>query len=314
MARSLSVTAVSGSSRNRGVLLVAALCAILSGGLMFAFLNSRGGDGKDLEDALSSAGGAETVVIVTRNVAVGEKITSDMLTTSPIPPTALLENRYTSTEDLIGRVTTAPIFKGEQVTDFKVTTFLGQNSLAYKVPTGMRAISVMVPHEAWATAGLIQPGDRVDVMGITTLMKVDPLTGEEKPNVVAGLIAQDVEVLAVSQTMVRVIPKVDANGNVQVSATPSASSTATATDGTNASTTGAQITDPNAKPGDEAPTYQEAISVTLALSPELAGKVGIIDAMKDEAAQFRLMPRQKGDTSQVTGTTVWSFDDLFIKK
>lgn len=312
MARSFSsVAAVSGNSRSTGLILVAGLFAILSGGLMFAFLNSRGGDGQTLDDALSKTGGAENVVVVTRDVAVGEKITSDMLRTQSVPAAALLAGRVTKSEDLLDKVTTAPLYTGEQVLESKVTTFVGQNTLSYKVPEGMRAISVMVPHEAWAAAGLVQPGDRVDVLGITTFIKTDPLTGEEKPNVVAGLIAQNVEVLAVAQTMTRVIPKVE--GNVNASATPSASGTAAA-DGSTTSTNGAEITDPKAKPGDVAPTYAEAISVTLALSPDLAAKVGIIDAMKDDAGQFRIMPRQKGDTGTVTGTVVWSFEDLFAKK
>lgn len=313
MARSFSsVAAVSGNSRSTGLILVAGLFAILSGGLMFAFLNSRGGDGESLNDAINSAGGAENVVVVTRDIAVGEKITSDMLRTQSVPAAALLAGRVTKTEDLLDKVTTAPLYTGEQVLESKVTTFVGQNTLSYKVPEGMRAISVMVPHEAWAAAGLVQPGDRVDVLGITTFIKTDPLTGEEKPNVVAGLIAQNVEVLAVAQTMTRVVPKVE--GTVNASASPAASGTAAADGSTTTITNGAEVVDPKAKPGDLAPTYAEAISVTLALSPDLAAKVGIIDAMKDDAGQFRIMPRQKGDTGTVTGTVVWSFEDLFAKK
>ena len=311
MARTLSVSSVSGSSRNRGVLLLAALFGVLSAGLMFAFLSNRGNDSADLEAALTTAGGAESVVVVTRNILVGEKITSDMLTTKPVPATALLAGRVTNPEGLIGKVAVAPLYAGEQVIESKVTTFVGQITLAYKVPEGMRALSLQIPHEAWVNSGLIQPGDRVDVLGITTLMKTDPLTGEEKPNVIAGLIAQDVEVLAVAQTTVKVIPNVDGK-LVTVPSTGDAAPTVVAR--STVTSSGAQLTDPKAKPGDDAAHYELAISITLALPPDLAAKVAILDAMKDDMGQYRLIARQKGDTTRLTGTLLWNFDEIFPKK
>ncbi|GIW17039.1 MAG: hypothetical protein KatS3mg064_0196 [Tepidiforma sp.] len=226
---------------------------------------------------------------------VGEKITSDMLTTRTIPATALLPGRVKDSDlsTLVGKVATAPMFAGEQVIDAKVTTYVGQDTLAYKVPQGMRAISLQVPHEAWIAAGLPQPGDRVDILGITTLSKVDPLTGEEKPNVVAGYIAQDVEVLAVAQAVVKTVPKVDgANGGAGGTGT-----------GTSATTAGAVK--------QEAATYEKAVSITLALPPDLAAKVALIDAMRDDVGQYRILPRQKGDTDPITGKQVWTYDDLF---
>jgi Flp pilus assembly protein CpaB len=286
--------ATSGSNRNKGVLLLACAFGLLSALLVFAFLNSRGG-GEDVNSKIFAGEGAETVVVLTRDVNVGEKITSDMLTTRTIPATALLPGRVKDSDlsTLVGKVATAPMFAGEQVIDAKVTTYVGQDTLAYKVPQGMRAISLQVPHEAWIAAGLPQPGDRVDILGITTLSKVDPLTGEEKPNVVAGYIAQDVEVLAVAQAVVKTVPKVDgANGGAGGTGT-----------GTSATTAGAVK--------QEAATYEKAVSITLALPPDLAAKVALIDAMRDDVGQYRILPRQKGDTDPITGKQVWTYDDLF---
>lgn len=324
MASPLSVSAVSGSSRNRAVLLIAAVCAVLSGALMFAFLNSRGSDGSDLDAALSSAGGAESVVVVARDIPVGEKITVDMLTTKPVAASALLPGRVISPDDLVGKVAVAPMYIGEQVVLSKVTTFVGQNTLAYKVPEGTRALSLQIPHEAWANAGLVQPGDRVDVLGVTTTMRTDPLTGEEKPNVVAWFLTQNVEVLAFAQTTVKVIPGVDGKlvtvpvtGNEGTGGDPSTDTTTTITDPETGTTTvtktsgSAQITDPKTKPGDDAPSYETAISITLALPPDVAAQVLILDALKDDVGQYRIVTRQKGDTSIVSGTTSWTFDDMF---
>ncbi|MGE5595753.1 MAG: Flp pilus assembly protein CpaB [Hyphomicrobiales bacterium] len=300
MARSIATTAAS-STRNRGVLMLALLFGILSAALMFAFLSSKDGGDDALDEDLGTGAGAETVVVVTRDVAAGERITSDMLTTKTIPAGALLPGRVTDISDVTNKVATAPLFAGEQVIAAKVTTYEGQNTLAFKVPEGMRALSLQVPHEAWIAAGLPQPGDRVDVMGLTTLMKTDPLTGEEKPDVVAGIIAQNVEVLAVSQTLVKTVPNTDLQ-KAQATGTPGAEGTAAADTVSSA---------PVVESDKDAETFEKSISITLALPPELAAKVAIIDAMDDTAGQYRLLPRQKGDDTPITGTQTWSLDEVF---
>jgi Flp pilus assembly protein CpaB len=281
--------------------MLAALFGILSAGLMFAFLSSRGGDG-GLNKALTSGDGAENVVVATRDVAAGETITADMLTTRPIAAADLLQGRVTKGTDLVGKVATAPIYTGEQVTTPKVTTYEGQSTLAYKVPNGMRALSLTVPHEAWAAAGLVQPGDRVDIYAIVTMSTVDPLTGQEKVNVTSGIIAQNVEVLAVAQTLVKTIPNLDEKKKAG----------ADGSSGGSAATTSTAVQSP--APGDKTETYEKAVSITLALSPEQAARVSIVDSLKDEVGQYRITPRQKGDAAPVTGNTTWTLDDVFDTK
>lgn len=290
MARSIAA-ASAGSTRNRGVLMLAAVFGILSAMLMFAFLSNRGGSDSTVESALNGSAGAESVVVVTKNIQVGDQITSDMLTMKSLPASVLLPGHATKTDGLVGKVATAPMFAGEQVVDAKVTTFEGQNTVAYKVPPGMRAVSLQVPHEGWITGGLPQPGDRVDFLAVVALTRTDPLTGQEKPDVVSGIIAQNVEVLAMSQKLVKTVPKTD-GAAASASATPAAAST-------------------DAKPLDDGSTYEKAISITLALPPELAAKVSLVDAMKKDVGQWRLLVRQKGDNTEITGVTQWTYDDLF---
>lgn len=288
---------MSSASRNRAVLLVAAVFGILSAVLVFAFLSSQSAN--KAGEVPDFVGGSQIVVVASRDIAVGQTIKSDMLTTKALSPTALLPGTIGNADDIIGKVATAPIFTGEQVITAKVTTYEGQNTLAYKVPAGMRALSIQVPHEAWNNGGLLQPGDRVDVLAVTVLEQVDALTGQERPQVLAGIIAEDVEILAVSQTVIRTIPNTDAKKNTSGSAT-------TGTDG-HSDAGAAQAVSPD----DEAQTFQEAISVTLAVTPEQAAKILIVDAMKDDTAQYRLMARQKGDAERVSGTATWTLDDVF---
>lgn len=300
--------ASSSSSRNRGVLLLAAVFGVLSALLMFAFLNSRGGD-EGVEEILNSGVGAETVIVLTKNVNVGDTITSDVLGTKTVPAAGLVDGYFTEKDllSLEGKVATAPMYVGEQVLAAKVTTYDGQDTVAWKVPNGMRGLSLMVPHEAWIAAGLPQPGDRIDVLGITTLMTTDPLTGEEKPDVLAGYIAQDVLVLAVAQSVVRTVPKIDADattaGGVLDSGEGAEGSEGAAGSGIQQSQAVAPSTD--------GATYEKSVSVTLALPPDLAAKVALIDAMKDDIGQYRLLVRQKGDAEPVGGRQVFTYEDLF---
>jgi Flp pilus assembly protein CpaB len=278
--------------------MLAAVFGVLSAMLMFAFLSSRGGGSSNANKALTDAGGAESAVIVSQDIPQGTVITGDMLTVQSLPKSAILQGGISDAKDVVGKVATAPLYKGQQLVDRQFTTFVGQNTLAYKVPEGMRAVSLQVPHEAWIVGGLPQPGDRIDFIGITTLSRTDPLTGQDKPDVVAKVIAQNVEVLAAAQTVVKTVPKVDDPANP--GATPGAATTPAASNS-------------DAHPLDTGSTYEKAISVTLALPPDLASEVAIVDAMKDDVGQYRLLLRRTGDTANISGSTLWTLDDIFTK-
>ncbi len=303
MARSIAAV-TSGSGRNRGVLMLAAIFGILSAMLMFAFLSSRGGSGDStVNDALNGSQGAVSVVVVSQDIPMGTTITNSMVTVQSLPASAVLQGGITDAKAAIGKVATAPLYKGQQLVEQQFTTFEGQNTLAYKVPEGMRAVSLQVPHEAWIVGGLPQPGDHVDFLALATLTKTDPLTGQERPDVVATIVTQNVEVLAVAQTVVKVIPKVNDTPAASASATPGAATTPVASS-----------SDSSAHPLDNGETYEKAISVTLALTPEDAAKVALVDAMKDDVGQYRLLLRRTGESADIQGTQSWNYDDIFTKK
>lgn len=282
--------------------MLAAVFGILSAMLMFAFLSNKGGgDDAAVNDALTGGAGAKSVVVVgERPINVGDRITDDMITVKTLPLSALNVEGYFDADNrsqLVGKVATAPLLPNEPVVAARVTTFEGQNTIAWKVPDGMRGLSLQVPHEAWIASGLPQPGDRVDVIGITTLTKIDPLTGEERPDVIAGFVAQDVEILAVSQKLVKSVPNLDAKATGGSSATGAGGATAPTT--------------ASAKPLEDGETYQESLSITLALPPDLSAKVALLDAMDDKIGQYRILPRQKGDSAPVSGKNSWSYEDIF---
>ncbi len=304
MARSIA-QATRGSSRNRSILLLAALFGLLSAGLMFAFLSTRGGD-ESVEETLRDAGEVETMVVMARDVAFGETITSDMLTEEPVPVRAILPSAYQNRADVEGLVAAAPLFAGEQVLPGKVTSTADQDTLAFKVPEGMRALSLEVPHEAWVNAGLPQPGDRVDVLALTAMLAEDPLTGDNVPEVRSRLMVQDVEVLALAQSLVDYFPETeltreddDEDGELGGEA-----STATNGDGEDGARQAFRATD-----GSQ--TYEESVSVTLALLPEDAAKLALLDALDDEAGQYRILTRHQSDREIIGDQSNWTLEDLF---
>jgi Flp pilus assembly protein CpaB len=156
------------------------------------------------------------------------------------------------------------------------------------VPEGLRGLGLTVPHESWIIGGLPQPGDRVDVVAITAFRTVDPLTGQEKPELVSAIIAQNVQVLAMGQTLVRGIPKSD--GTTAIAGGDSGTSTQEDADGD---------------------TREGAISATLAMTPEQAAKLAMIDAMDDNEGQWRIIARRKGEDGDIAGAQLWTLEDIF---
>jgi Flp pilus assembly protein CpaB len=305
-------TVAAGSNRNRAVLMLAVVFGLFSAMLVFAFLNSRDSGNSALEQVVNGGAGAESVVVAAQDIKAGDSITAAMLKVETIPVTALLPGRLTNTSDAVDKIAVTPIYTGEQIVTPKISTLEGQRTLAFKIPKdpNMRALTLSVPGEAWINAGLPQPGDRVDILGITTLTRTDALTGQERPDVVAGIIAQDVEILAVAQTLVPSVAKVDP----KLSAAPVGTATPVAT-ATSASGTAVANTDTanESRALDTGQTFEKAISITLALPVDLAAKLALLDAMDDALGQYRIISRRQGNDELLSGNQMWTYDDIFPK-
>ena len=65
---------------------------------------------------------------------------------------------------------------------------------------------------------------------------------------------------------------------------------------------------------DKAETGEKSISITLALPPDLAAKIALLDAMQDDIGQYRILGRQKGDTDPISGKNLFTYDDIFPGK
>jgi pilus assembly protein CpaB len=143
----------------------------------------------------------------TRDIRVGETITADMIRNARSDP-ARFPTAVTPAE-IIGKVATSDIKANSLIP----RTAIGQETkLAIRVPMGMRAISIDTTAEI-AVAGLVRPGDRVDVQVVYP--GEDALSGARAGGASrARTLLQMVPVLAVGEAVVGTQPVTGVEGAV----------------------------------------------------------------------------------------------------
>lgn len=255
--------ALGGSSRLG--LLLAAVLAVLTGLLVFAAL--RGSDSEPL--VTTATGGAETTVVTAKqDIAARAEITAEMLQLTKVPANALLGGAYSDSTLVVGRVARIPIYAGEQLVQEKLASERSDLGLSYIVPQGMRAMGVKVD-KVISPGGLIRPGDRVDVVAVVDVQYKDLITDKEFTETRAFTIAQNIQVLAVEQSLERQLAPVDGG---------------TATE---SKAEGSPVDQPEPEP--------EGTVVTLALTPEATQQV----LLTETKGKIRLVVRAPGDTEIV---------------
>lgn len=136
------------------------------------------------------------VIVLLQDVPRGKTLKSEMLSKKNYQANALPYGVIGTMEDAVGRVSTVALRKG----------VLFENSLAPKgslaglqgmIPEGMRAFTVRTPNVASGLAGLVQPGDRVDVL----LTVDDDHEAEDSGGAAVVTLLRDIEVLAVDQVL-----------------------------------------------------------------------------------------------------------------
>lgn len=127
-------------------------------------------------------------------------ITPEMLEIKDIPREMVLEGALQETQDAVGAISRSEIVPGEQVLKNKL---VGDKSpvegLALMIPKGYRAVSLAV-NDVSGVAGLLKPGDRVDVLSTLDMVTKDP-AGQVINTTITNLVQQNLEVLAVGQKL-----------------------------------------------------------------------------------------------------------------
>ena len=244
-----------GQGSGRSLLLLTIVFAVIAAVLVFLALN------QDDEGDKASASDNVKVVVAKQDIAARTKLEANLLEIAEVPKESVLKGSFEETKALEGQITRYPLLKGEQVVSSKIGTGAGssedkEEGLSFVVPAGMRAFSIRVSEES-SVGGLILPGDLVDVIGLLKESEV----GIDK----AVTLLQNVEVLAVAQAAQEPIPATTSTGTP----TPSA---VTGTLGE--------------RPEDVKPN-PSARTVTLAVTPEQAQLLALVQAQGDLALSLR---------------------------
>jgi pilus assembly protein CpaB len=273
MARPL--TKMAGGTTNRRLLLLALVAGIVAAILVYTALNrtseSTGG-------GASATASMASVVVAKQDIPARTRITTAMLEVRQMPLDDRSELAFTDLSQAVGLVTRYPIATSEQVLSTKVVALesaaVTGDSLSYVIPEGRRAMAVNVD-EVVAVGGLVLPGDYVDVMATfdVTFKAGDSEKTENK--YFTSLILQNIEVLAVAQTVVDAPPEAGtaAGSDAQAGATEPQ-----ATEGQRARNT-------------EASPEPKAATVTLSLTPQEAQLV----FLAEQNGVIRMAVRPYGD-------------------
>lgn len=143
-------------------------------------------------------GETEPIYVALTDVGMGEKLNPQNVKLEPWPKDRVPNGALTELEEIEGRLTKTRLFAGEPIMEAKLLSkdADGQGSAAL-IPKGLRVVSVRVDSVSGG-AGLILPGNRVDVM---VHVVRNPSRGIEETG--TKTVLQDIQVFAVNDLFTR---------------------------------------------------------------------------------------------------------------
>lgn len=175
---------------NKKVLLLALLCGLLTAVALNFYLQS-------VKDSVTNVK-TKKVAIAAVRIPAQTLITAEKVAFKALPIEYVHGSAVSDLSQVVGYTSRAEIEAGETILQTKLAPKEStRNTLAYTVPLGMRAISISV-NEQTGVAGLLKPGDRVDVLGTVDIeiTSADPNVNTVKETK-THVILQNAPVLAV---------------------------------------------------------------------------------------------------------------------
>ena len=139
------------------------------------------------------------VLVARTAIRVGDPVTPENSGFKEIAVSALPQEPITDPAQFEGKYAGSNFGPGEVMVQTKVSADFGNDSR--KIPKGMRAFTTFVD-KTKSHAGLLRPGDRVDVVGSFDVSETDPLTKQRKRFKTIRTVLGDVEVWAVGAAVV----------------------------------------------------------------------------------------------------------------
>lgn len=168
--------------KNKIILILAVIVGLAAAGGLYVFL-------ENMQKTYQIKGDFVKVVVASQRIPAKTQITAQMIELKDIPSNYVNERAAVDTKEVVGKVLKSEIFPGEQVLRDKLAKDNDPSGgLAFIIPPGRRAVTIAV-NEVSGVAGLVRPGDRVDVIAT-----FDPGTGS-----ITTFLIQNVDVLSTDQ-------------------------------------------------------------------------------------------------------------------
>jgi pilus assembly protein CpaB len=159
------------------------------------------GINKHLIGAQTGGTSVETVPVVVAAVPIsrGMTVTADMLAVKEYPKSLVPEGSLSKSDDAVDRSALTGLSKDEPLLESKLVAKGSGRGFAALIPDGMRAVTILTPNLGSSLAGLIVPGNRVDVL-------FTPTASDGGPNDPTGggsttTLLQNIEILAVDKNI-----------------------------------------------------------------------------------------------------------------
>lgn len=107
----------------------------------------------------------KSVVVASREIKSGTKITIDDITTMSYPVESLPKKYFTKPQVFIGRIAKNNISTDEFITFDNFYEAGARGGITSVIPKGLRAITIRV-NDITGVGGFIYPGDRVDILSV----------------------------------------------------------------------------------------------------------------------------------------------------
>jgi len=275
---------------------LALVLGLLSAVLVFVYLGQSGGGGES-----APSGDTKAVVVASQDITAGTRITEDMVRVKNVSSESAVPSAFATTELVVGSVARFPITADEQILENRLASggiAVPQGDkvpLTYIVPEGMRALGVNTKQVINA-GGLVLPGDYVDIIFVAEV-KTDLPPPLDRSHI-AQTILQNVEVLAVQQTIEEVVPEGTGDG-----------------DGTGDGTGDGEVAQRVAV--DRPDPEPEALTVTLAVTPQQAQTLAMADviskASDNDDCDIRLSLRRFGEQEQTTVPAMTDYEMVSVE-
>lgn len=136
---------------------------------------------------------ASTIIVASREIDVGTRLTSDLLTSTDWPRSSVPPGSFQDTNLLNSRVAKTNLGRGEPVLESKLAPEGTTGGLSGVIAEGKRAITVRV-NDVVGVAGFALPGNKVDIL-------VNAKDENDKP--ISKIVLEQILLLAVAQDLGR---------------------------------------------------------------------------------------------------------------